>query len=102
VSYCLYIEDFSKAALDVLPPRRSYDHKIKLEADHTLGYRPLYSHSTEELIVLKKYLLENLDKGFIESSQAPYLSLVLFVKKPNGSLRFYINFRKLNTITCKD
>ena len=68
VSYRPYIEDFSKAALDVLLPRRSYDHKIELEADHTLSHRPLYSQSIEELVVLKKYLLENLNKGFIESS----------------------------------
>jgi hypothetical protein len=88
--------------LDVLLPHRLYDHKIELEADHTLSYRPLYSHTIEELIVLKKYLLENLNKGFIKSSQAPYLSLVLFVKKPNRGLRFCINFYKLNTITCKD
>jgi hypothetical protein len=54
--------------LDVLLPRRLYNHKIELEADHTLGHGPLYSYTIEELIVLKKYLLENLDKGFIKSS----------------------------------
>ena len=53
-------------------------------------------------MILKKYLLENLDKGFIEPSQAPYSSPVLFVKKPNGGLRFCIDFRKLNAITRKD
>jgi hypothetical protein len=68
VSYCLYIKDFSKATLDVLLPYYLYDYKIELEVDHTLSYKPLYSYSTEELIVLKKYLLENLNKGFIKSS----------------------------------
>jgi hypothetical protein len=55
-----------------------------------------------ELEELKRYLTENLDKGFIDTSQAPFASPVLFVKKPNGSLRFYINFRKLNRLTRKD
>jgi hypothetical protein len=36
-SYRPYIMDFSKAASDILPPPRLYDHKIELEADHTLG-----------------------------------------------------------------
>ena len=27
---------------------------------------------------------------------------MLFVKKPNGGLRFYIDFHKLNAITRKD
>jgi hypothetical protein len=47
-------------------------------------------------------LLENLDKGFIETSQAPYASLTLFIKKPNGNLHFYVDFYKLNFLSRKD
>jgi hypothetical protein len=53
-------------------------------------------------VVFKKYLLKNLDKGFIKLSQALYLLPVLFVKKLNKGLRFCINFRKFNAITHKD
>jgi hypothetical protein len=56
----------------------------------------------DELKAIKQYLLENLDKGFIEASQAPYTSLTLFVKKPNGNLRFCVDFCKLNLLSCKD
>jgi hypothetical protein len=42
--------------------------------------------SAEELEVVKKYLVDNLDKGFIEPSQALFTALVLFVKKPDRSL----------------
>src|SRR6266487_5853467 len=56
----------------------------------------------EELLVVKEYLLDNLDKGFIEPSQAPFAAPVLFVRKPDGSLRFCIDYRKLNALTCKD
>jgi hypothetical protein len=51
---------------------------------------------------MKQYLLDNLNKGFIAASNYPFASPVLFVKKPNGSLRFCIDFRKLNAITRKD
>ena len=93
---------FSKAASDQLPPHRSYDHRIPLESENTLGYSPLWHQSTDELKAIKQYLLENLDKGFIEASQAPYASPTLFVKKPNGSLRFCVDFRKLNLLSRKD
>jgi hypothetical protein len=56
----------------------------------------------EELEVVKKYLVENLDKGFIEPSQALFAASVFFVKKPDGSLRFCIDYRKLNLLTKKD
>lgn len=54
-SYYPYIMGFSKAASNILPPHRPYDHRIELEADSTLGHGPLYSQSTEELAALKKY-----------------------------------------------
>jgi hypothetical protein len=97
-----YADVFSKAASDRLPPHRSYDHRIQLESENTLGYSPLWHQSTDELKAIKQYLLENLDKGFIEASQAPYASPTLFVKKPNGSLRFCVDFRKLNLLSRKD
>ena len=58
--------------------------------------------SVKELKVVKKYLVNNLDKGFIKPSQALFTAPVLFVKKPDRLLRFYIDYRKLNHITKKD
>ncbi len=56
----------------------------------------------KELKVVKKYLVKNLDKGFIKLSQVLFIALVLFVKKLDRSLYFYINYRKLNLLTKKD
>jgi hypothetical protein len=83
---------FSKAASDTLPPHRTYDHKIQLEANNSLGYSPLYQQSTDKLKATKQYLMDNLNKGFIEPSQAPFASPILFVKKPNRGLRFCIDY----------
>ena len=58
--------------------------------------------STIELEAVKKYLIDNLDKGFITLSYAPFAAPVLFVKKKDSSLRFCIDFCKLNLITRKD
>ena len=93
---------FSKSASNRLPPHRVYDHKIQLTEELNYGYTPLYRQSTEELQATKQYLLDNLNRGFITASNYPFASPVLFVKKANGSLRFCIDFRKLNAITRKD
>jgi hypothetical protein len=58
--------------------------------------------SREELIVLRKTLTELLDKNFIRASSSPASAPVLFVKKPGGGLRFCVDYRGLNAITCKD
>jgi Reverse transcriptase (RNA-dependent DNA polymerase) len=100
--YWPYIDVFSKIESDKLPPHRSYDHRIELTESNRLSYSPLYKMTAEELEIIKQYLIDNLAKGFIEPSQAPWASPVLFVSKPNGGLRFCIDFRKLNEITRKD
>ena len=56
----------------------------------------------EELIVLRKTLIELLDKNFIRASSLLALALVLFVRKPRGGLCFYVDYRGLNAITRKD
>ena len=56
----------------------------------------------EELIVLRKTFTELLKKGFIRTSSSSVSSLVLFVSKLRGGLRFYIDYRGLNALTKKD
>lgn len=100
--YDQFRDVFSKVASDRLPPHRNYDHKITLEEPLPNRYSPLYRQSTAELQATKEYLIENLNKGFIVNSNYPFASPILFVAKPNGSLRFCIDFRKLNSLTRKD
>jgi transposase InsO family protein len=97
-----FLDVFSKKESDVLPPHRTIDHKIELLKDHDMGYSPLYKMSVGELQACRKYLIENLDKGFIVPSQSPFASPILFVKKPNGGLRFCVDYRKLNAVTKKN
>jgi hypothetical protein len=58
--------------------------------------------SRDELLVLWKTLIDLLDKGFIWVSNSLAVALVLFVKKPRGGLRFYIDYRGLNQVIKKD
>jgi hypothetical protein len=58
--------------------------------------------SQDELQAVKEYLQDNMSKGFIESSSVLFVSLVLFVKKADGGLRFYVDYWKLNQLTKKD
>jgi hypothetical protein len=62
----------------------------------------LYNISEDELLVLRKFLNKNLTKGFIHTSISPAVLLVLFAKKPEGGLRFYIDYYALNTIIIKN
>ena len=63
---------------------------------------PLYEMSKDQLLVLRKTLIELLDNGFIRVSNSPAAAPVIFVKKPGGGLRFCIDYRRLNEISRKD
>ena len=86
-----------------LPPHQSYDHHIEMDGDRKkLPKSWVYPISNYKLEKLKEYLDENLKKGFISLSHAPYTSPVLFAAKPNGSLRVCVDYRKLNAITKRN
>jgi hypothetical protein len=82
------------------------DYLIKLVKEDSkileVPYRLLYSIIRDELLVLRRTLLDLLDKGFIQASSLPTRSLVLFVRKPRGRLRFCVDYRALNAIIKKD
>ena len=100
--YHEFADVFSRRDSDVLPPHRPYDHRVPVQEDAKLPFSRLYSMSQNELEVLKKYLDDNLRKGFISPSSSPVASPVLFVKKPGGGLRLCVDYRALNALTTKN
>ena len=51
---------------------------------------------------VRNHLKEMLALDAIRVSQSPYVSPVVLIRKPNGKIRFCIDFRKLNSRTKKD
>ena len=101
--YHKFLNIFSRDKADKLPPHHlGVDHEIKIEPGTQPPSGPLYSMSRDELKVLKKYLTENLNKGFIRALSSPATAPVLFVRKPGGRLHFCVDYQGLNTITVKN
>ena len=64
--------------------------------------RPLYRYSPREYEAIEAYITELLSKGLIQPRTSPYGAAVLFVPKPDGSLRMCIDYRALNKITLRN
>ncbi len=75
-----------------------YDHKIELIDEETSSRSKLYQMFNHKLQKIKKYLIKHLNKEFIFFSFASYISLILFIEKKDESLRFCVNYRKLNAL----
>ena len=85
-----------------LPP----DREVEFTIDLILGTEPIsippYRMAPAELRELKAQLEELLSKGFIRPSISPWGTLVLLVKKKDGSLRLCIDYRQLNRVTIRN
>ena len=95
-NYFRYKDDFK------LSKHSRSDYAINLKLDLELPNKRLYAINANQLIVVKKYINKELAKGTIERSNSEYALPVLIVRKPQGGLRVYVNYRTLNAITIKD
>ena len=93
---------YIKKNANALPLLRPDDYDIPLLDGKQPPFCSLRGMSQDKLRVLKKYLEENLSKGFIRVSSSPAAAPILFVRKPGGGLRLYVNYRGLNEITVKN
>lgn len=77
------------------------DHHIKLSNEEPFKepYRRIPPALKEEV---REHIQEMLQAGAIRSSESHYSSNVVIVRKKNGSIRFCVDFRKLNSRTISD
>ena len=68
------------------------EHAIKQEERKQQLFGPIYSLELIELETLKIYIKTNLANGFIWPFKFPAKVFILFDKKPDRSLRFYIDY----------
>ena len=85
-----------------LPSEREVEFTIDLIPGTEPISIPPYRMAHAELRELKAQLEELLSKGFIRPSISPWGAPVLFVKKKDGSLRLFIDYRQLNRVTIRN
>jgi hypothetical protein len=85
-----------------LPPHRSYDHAIPLLPNSAPVNSKPYRYSPHHKDEIEKQVQELLADGLITPSTSPFASPVLLVQKKDGTWRFCVDYRKLNTLTIKN
>ena len=94
--------DGYKDVLTDLPGRTSLgQHDIKLKGKETPRSKPYpIPHSLRNTV--REEVKTMLSLGVIEPSDSPVASPIVLVKKPDGSNRFCVDYRKLNKVTIFD
>lgn len=85
-----------------LPPPRAYDHHIPLIPGAVPVNSKPYRYSPLHKNEIEKQVQELLQSGLITTSVSPFASPVLLVQKKDGSWRFCVDYRRLNSLTIKN
>ncbi|CCE32194.1 uncharacterized protein CPUR_06054 [Claviceps purpurea 20.1] len=99
---------FEKENANALPPHRGKaDHHIRLRkgpdgAAPELPWAPLYNMPREQLLEIRKQIVDLMDKGWIRASSSSAAAPVLLIKKAGGGWRFCVDYRALNKVTDQD
>ena len=75
-----------------------YSHKIILSDENPTKSRVPY----KQLKVVEEHIDQMLRMGVLRKSKSPWASPEVMVEKSDGSLRFCVDFRKVNEKTIKD
>ena len=77
------------------------EHSITLITDQPIRSKP-YPVPLSLRHVIRKEIQDMLDLGVIEPSTSPYASPIVLVKKKDKSIRFCVDYRKLNKLCLFD
>ncbi|GFU17016.1 transposon Ty3-I Gag-Pol polyprotein [Trichonephila clavipes] len=76
-------------------------HRI-FTGDHAPINQRAYRVSPTERRIIHEEVQKMLDEGIVQPSESPWSSPVVLVRKKDGSWRFCVDYRKLNSVTKKD
>jgi hypothetical protein len=76
-------------------------HRINTGDEFPISLQP-YRNSMKENEYIREEVNEMVKKGTVRPSQSPWAAPVILVKKKDGTMRFCVDYRKLNVITKKD
>ncbi|XP_062602901.1 uncharacterized protein LOC134264647 [Saccostrea cucullata] len=94
-------EQFSEVFTDIPGTTNLVKHKIELTSKEPVRVKP-YSIPFNTENVIREEVEKMLQMKVIEHSTSPYSAPVVIARKKDGTNRFCIDFRKLNSVTVFD
>ncbi len=97
--YRQFAKIFSEEDSKRYPPKRAWDHAIEFKKDAPEAIDcKVYPMNRIEDEAVRKFLHDELEKGYIHESKSPYALSFFFVRKKDGKLRLVQDYRKINAV----
>lgn len=76
-------------------------HKINI-GQHPPVHQPPYNSTLKPQEIIDTQVGRMMENDVVEPLQSPFTAPVVLIQKPDGTWRFCVDYRKLNTITIRD
>jgi len=93
---------FSKKKYETIPESTRVTYIINLKKGTKPLFKLIYSLSKRELRILRDYLIEKENIGWIRRLKLLVGAPILFIPKLDNLLRLYVDYRALNKIITKN
>ena len=97
-----YINRWNSINVNKLFSHRKWNHFIKLKSEFSSLVKKIYELSREQILIMKKYIDDMLEKEFIRSNNFEYVVSIFIVKKLEKKLRVCVDYRTLNVLIIKN
>ena len=95
------LEEFQDVVTSVVGKASGVEHRINT-GDHQPTQSPPHRLASYWKEQLRTEISELMEAGILKMSHSPWSSPMVPVRKPDGSVRLCIDYRKLNSVTCPD
>ena len=85
-----------------MPLKHPFNHKIEIIIGKTIPYKKNKPFSVKKLKIIRKWVIDNLSKGFIRTMTIPNVVPLLLTRKSEKDIRIYYNYKRLNDIIIKN
>lgn len=96
------IQKFADIFNDQNGRTNTLQHQINLLPGSKPINSPPYRYSPAKREAIEQNLSDMMEEGIIKPSKSPWASPVVLAPKKDGSMRFCVDYRKLNAITIRD
>jgi len=97
-----WIKVFRKKQSERMPMRKIWDHVINVKEGFVPRKGKMYPLSREEREEVRKFIEEQLRKGYIQPLKSPQIAPVFFIGKKDGKKRMVQDYQYLNEWTIKN
>ena len=97
-----FVNRWNSIEINKISSHREWNYRIDLKLKSTLLFKKIYELFRNQILMMKKYINDMLNKKFIRFNHFEYVVSIFIVKKFEKKLRICVNYKIFNVLIIKN